>query len=124
MRASVHTIGGLSAHADRDTLLGWLGHFTAPPSRTFVVHGEVATACGFADTIAGNLGGSVEAPARFPDSLVGGATRRSGHVRRRRHRGSAYLARMAAKIERDGPERNQNDRNQGGDNGTGELPDE
>jgi len=31
---------------------------------------------------------------------------------------------MAAKIERDGPERNQHDRNQGGDNGTGELPNE
>jgi metallo-beta-lactamase family protein len=63
VRASVHTIGGLSAHADRDALLGWLGHFTAPPSRTFVVHGEPATACGFADTIAEKLGWSVEAPA-------------------------------------------------------------
>jgi metallo-beta-lactamase family protein len=63
VRASVHTIGGLSAHADRDTLLGWLKHFTAPPSRTFVVHGEAATACGFADTIAEKLGWRVEAPA-------------------------------------------------------------
>jgi metallo-beta-lactamase family protein len=63
VRASVHTIGGLSAHADRDALLGWLGHFKAPPGRTFVVHGEPATACGFADTIAEKLGWSVEAPA-------------------------------------------------------------
>ena len=63
VRASVHTIGGLSAHADRDALLSWLGHFTAAPSRTFVVHGESATACGFADTIAEKLGWSVEAPA-------------------------------------------------------------
>lgn len=63
VRASVHTIGGLSAHADRDALLGWLGHFTAPPSRTFVVHGEATTACGFADTIAQQLGWTVEAPA-------------------------------------------------------------
>ncbi|MGZ8273234.1 MAG: MBL fold metallo-hydrolase [Burkholderiaceae bacterium] len=62
VRASIHTIGGLSAHADRDTLLGWLGHFTAPPSRTFVVHGETATARGFSDTIAQKLGWSVEAP--------------------------------------------------------------
>ncbi|HSC64667.1 MAG TPA: MBL fold metallo-hydrolase [Caldimonas sp.] len=62
VRASIHTIGGLSAHADRDALLAWLGHFTAPPGRTFVVHGESATACGFSDTIAARLGWRVEAP--------------------------------------------------------------
>jgi metallo-beta-lactamase family protein len=38
-RATVHTIGGLSAHADRDALLGWLRGFQTPPARTFVVHG-------------------------------------------------------------------------------------
>ena len=53
---------GLSAHADRDALLGWLGDFTSPPSRTFVVHGESATACGFSETIAEKLGWRVEAP--------------------------------------------------------------
>lgn len=63
VRASVHTIGGLSAHADRDALLGWLRAFKSAPERTFVVHGEAATACGFADTIADQLGWSVEAPA-------------------------------------------------------------
>ncbi len=62
VRASIHTIGGLSAHADRNALLAWLGHFTAPPARTFVVHGEAATACGFADTIAERWGWRVEAP--------------------------------------------------------------
>ena len=63
VRASVHTIGGLSAHADRDALLGWLGGFTAAPQRTFVVHGEATTACGFADTITDRLGWRAEAPA-------------------------------------------------------------
>ena len=64
VRASIHTIGGLSAHADRDALLDWLRGFKTPPQRTFVVHGEAATACGFADTIADELGWhSVEAPA-------------------------------------------------------------
>jgi metallo-beta-lactamase family protein len=63
VRASIHTIGGLSAHADRDALLAWLGHFTAPPGRTFVVHGEAATACEFANTIAARFGWNVEAPA-------------------------------------------------------------
>lgn len=63
VRASVHTIGGLSAHADRNAVLGWLRGFQAAPARTFVVHGEAATACGFADRIADELGWSVEAPA-------------------------------------------------------------
>lgn len=68
VRASIHTIGGLSAHADRDALLRWLGHFKTPPQRTFVVHGEAETACGFADTIAQTLGWTVDAPA--PGSRV------------------------------------------------------
>ncbi len=63
VRASVHTIGGLSAHADRDAVLGWLRGFKTAPARTFVVHGEADTACGFADRIADELGWAVEAPA-------------------------------------------------------------
>lgn len=62
VRASVHTLGGLSAHADRDALLGWLGHFRTPPSRTFVVHGEASTAQGFAALIHERLGWRAEAP--------------------------------------------------------------
>ena len=48
VRASIHTIGGLSAHGDRAALLGWLSGFTTPPARAFVVHGERDTAEGFA----------------------------------------------------------------------------
>jgi len=40
VRAKVFTIGGLSAHADRSALLGWLGRFRRPPAQTWVVHGE------------------------------------------------------------------------------------
>ncbi len=40
VRASIHTIGGLSAHADQGALLWWLSHFAAAPGHTFVVHGE------------------------------------------------------------------------------------
>ena len=63
VRAGIHTIGGLSAHADQAALMGWLRGFKAPPKRTFVVHGEARTACGFAERVADELGWSVEAPA-------------------------------------------------------------
>lgn len=48
VRADIHTIGGLSAHGDKAALLGWLGNFKRPPGQCFVVHGEAATAEGFA----------------------------------------------------------------------------
>lgn len=63
VRAGIHTIGGLSAHADQAALLAWLGGFQTAPARTFVVHGEAATARGFADLVADRFGWSVEAPA-------------------------------------------------------------
>ena len=65
VRARVHTIGGLSAHADRDGLLAWLRGFAHAPGRTFVVHGERETAAGFADEMKSQLGWTrVEAPQR------------------------------------------------------------
>ncbi len=55
VRAAIHTIGGLSAHADQDGLLGWLGQFRQPPRHTFIVHGEAETARIFADAVAQRL---------------------------------------------------------------------
>ena len=40
VRAKIFTINGLSAHADRDALLGWIGQFRRAPRQTWVVHGE------------------------------------------------------------------------------------
>ena len=63
VRARLHTIGGLSAHADRDGLLDWLRGFAHAPANTFVVHGEGETAAGFRDEIGRRLGWTgVEAP--------------------------------------------------------------
>ena len=39
VKARVHTIGGFSAHGDRDDLLAWAGHYTTNPL-FFVTHGE------------------------------------------------------------------------------------
>jgi len=62
VRADLYTLGGLSAHADRDALVNWLSRFRKPPGRTFVVHGESETALGFADLIREGLGWNVDVP--------------------------------------------------------------
>ena len=51
VRARVFTIGGLSAHADRDALLGWLGKYRKPPRQTWVVHGEPLAAHALRDAL-------------------------------------------------------------------------
>jgi len=72
VRAQLHTIGGLSAHADRDGLLSWLRGFARAPARTFVVHGERATADGFAEEVKRQLGWTrVEAPQRGETHAAG-----------------------------------------------------
>ena len=40
VRARVHNLDMLSAHADADEILGWLAGMEKPPIRAFVVHGE------------------------------------------------------------------------------------
>ena len=64
VRAQRYTLGGLSAHADRAALLGWLRRFQGPPQRTFVVHGEAETAIGFAAAVNQELGWRAEAAVR------------------------------------------------------------
>lgn len=62
VRAQVHTIGGLSAHADQAALLDWLGHIRKPPRQTFVVHGELKAARAFAQAIEERYGWPVTVP--------------------------------------------------------------
>lgn len=40
VRAKIYAIDALSAHADRDGLLAWVGAMTRPPDRAFIVHAE------------------------------------------------------------------------------------
>jgi metallo-beta-lactamase family protein len=40
VRARFQSLQGLSAHADADELLRWLGSLEKPPRRIFVTHGE------------------------------------------------------------------------------------
>jgi metallo-beta-lactamase family protein len=55
VRASIYTIGGLSAHADQEGLLAWLAHFRRAPRRTFIVHGEQQNAEIFAAAVRARL---------------------------------------------------------------------
>jgi metallo-beta-lactamase family protein len=51
VRASIHTIGGLSAHADQSGLLKWLKGFKKAPQKVFVTHGEEKSSSALAAAI-------------------------------------------------------------------------
>ncbi|MEK6590026.1 MAG: MBL fold metallo-hydrolase [Nitrospinota bacterium] len=51
VKAKVYTIGGLSAHADREELIDWLSHFKTGLKKIFIVHGEEKVSLEFAKTI-------------------------------------------------------------------------
>ena len=70
VKADVYTIGGLSAHADRDDLLAWLAHFRNPPRATYVVHGEAGAAAAFRDTLRRNPGWHAEVPPRNTEVTI------------------------------------------------------
>lgn len=75
VRAAIHSVDGLSAHADQKALLDWAGGFIQPPAQTFVVHGESSAALAFAELLQEQLGWQVTVPEhghvlRWPDSLA------------------------------------------------------
>ncbi|UCD67535.1 MAG: hypothetical protein JSW48_11945 [Betaproteobacteria bacterium] len=51
MGADVQAIDGLSAHANRHTVMDWLAHFSPEPDRAMLVHGEANVADGFAEFV-------------------------------------------------------------------------
>ena len=55
VRARVERLDGLSAHADRDEILRWLGGFEHPPKQTYLVHGEPDAALSLAETMGARL---------------------------------------------------------------------
>jgi len=40
VKASIHTVGGLSAHADQAGLIRWLKGFQQAPTHVYITHGE------------------------------------------------------------------------------------
>jgi len=62
VRAEVRNLHMLSAHADADEILAWLGNFTRPPKMTYLTHGEPAAADALRYRIEHHLGWPVTVP--------------------------------------------------------------
>ena len=63
VHARVEEIDSMSAHADSEEILRWLGGFTRPPERTFIVHGEPSAQDTLKAIITQRLGWRVHVPA-------------------------------------------------------------
>jgi metallo-beta-lactamase family protein len=63
VKAQIARLDGMSAHADRKTLLFWLDQFQQPPRKLFLVHGEESVSLALAQTIRDARKWNVEVPA-------------------------------------------------------------
>ena len=73
-KCQIRTIHGLSAHADGDELLRFLGPTLVPQTTAYVVHGEVPQAEGFAERLLAAGIGNVVIPAMETSAVAfGGA---------------------------------------------------
>lgn len=64
VKAKIHFMPGLSAHADREQLLEWASHFR-PPKVTFLVHGEPDAIFSFQRELERRLGFTVLVPRKY-----------------------------------------------------------
>lgn len=62
IRAEVHNLDMLSAHADYEEIMRWLHTFARPPRKTFVTHGEPAAADAMRHRIEEELGWQCSVP--------------------------------------------------------------
>lgn len=78
VKAKIESIVGISGHADRDMLLGWLGSVGKPPKKVFVNHGEDIVCDSFTQTIYNKLGYNASAPFSGDeyDLITGECTKR------------------------------------------------
>jgi metallo-beta-lactamase family protein len=63
VRASIHTMGGFSAHADQNGLLDWYSTLAPARPRTIITHGEDRARKAFSDLIHSRFGMKSERPA-------------------------------------------------------------
>lgn len=63
VRASIHTMGGFSAHADQNGLFDWLSVMAPSKPRLVITHGEDRAREAFSDLVNSRLGMKSERPA-------------------------------------------------------------
>lgn len=62
VRAEIQCLDVLSAHADADEIMQWLGGFRKPPRHTFITHGEPQSSEALRKRIQSELGWSASVP--------------------------------------------------------------
>jgi len=62
VKANIHTVGGLSAHADSDDLMRWVKGFKTQP-QVHLVHGEDEAKANLANRLTSELGLNASVPA-------------------------------------------------------------
>ncbi len=62
VKASIHTLGGFSGHADRDDLLRWIGNIKNDSLKLFIVHGEEKSSASLRDSIREHYGFDARVP--------------------------------------------------------------
>ncbi len=62
VKSRIHTLGGFSAHADRDSLLDWIGGIKNERLRVFVVHGEEKSSRSFSESVKERFGYDTHVP--------------------------------------------------------------
>jgi metallo-beta-lactamase family protein len=63
VRAEISMLHNISAHADYEEILNWLGHFRKAPRKTFITHGEAKTASSMKSKIESHLGWNADVPS-------------------------------------------------------------
>ena len=56
VKATIHTLGGFSAHADMNGILDWISNIKNPNLKVFVVHGEEESSIGLSEKISSEFG--------------------------------------------------------------------
>lgn len=70
INAEVYNLENTSAHADQDEILNWLGHFSSPPKKVFLTHGETKAVQALQDKIIERYGWTVKIPKYLQCELL------------------------------------------------------
>ncbi len=70
VKAEIYNLDSLSAHADSNEIMQWLGHFKRPPKKTFITHGEPVASDTLRLRITDELGWSCKVPEYGDEALL------------------------------------------------------